>query len=253
MPSSPINQPLSSNTVPSTRNAPSVALASFVADRLLIVDDSTQICSMLVTNIIKACNVSRRPYQIIQSGPLGLVEVDSVSSESGGTPLIIYTANCPRNALPILRLSGLDHLIIISDIMMPSDTEVGLLGMLQELSNHHLSVSLIFASSERQNRYYVEDVLQSGKAHFMEKGSQAWGELPFRLVEDTKQFQYKVIVRGDFDRGRAPIEHTSSSAKASSERPSAPVPRTTQLQPALATAGTKTSLWQRLAFWKARR
>jgi hypothetical protein len=204
---------------------------------------------MLVANIIKACNINKRPYRIIQSGSSGLVEVDStfVSNGSVTNPLLIYTANCPRNALPILNLPGFDHLIIVSDIMMPSDTEVGLFGMLQELANRHLSVSLIFASSEKQNRYYVEDVLQSGKAHFMEKGGQAWGELPFRLVENTKQFEYKIIVRGDFDRGRSPAAENTHA-----ERPIAPVRPINQLQPAMAMAGTKTSLWSRLAFWKSK-
>ncbi len=224
------------------------------ADRLLIIDDSNQIRSSFIANIVKACNMHGRPYRIIQSDAKSLSETATMASPTGNLPefskpLVIYTANCPRNALPVLNLPEVQHLIIVSDIMMPSDTEVGLLGLLQVLTERHLPVSLIFASSERQNRYYVEDVLQSGKAIFTEKGGTFWGELAFSLVEHTETFQFQVIVRSDFDRayshaaGRnsgvvVPISGTVSSAslteKSSFANSTKPKPRQ---------AEAKLSLW----------
>lgn len=249
MPGSHFNQA----SVETTAYSPSIVpmdSTALAADRLLIIDDSSQISSMLVTGIIKACDLGNRPYRIVQSGPSGLIEANSgvgFHSSEGGEPrppLIIYTANSPRNALPVLRLPGLHRLIIVSDIMMPSDTEVGLIGLMQDLAARRLPVSLVFASSEKQNRYYVDEILQSGKARFIEKGSPTWGDLPFLLVQHTQRFQYKVILLADFDRAQA---RNSDSASTTSRHNSL------RLETTPVSTVAKDSLWSRLAFWKKKR
>jgi CheY-like chemotaxis protein len=248
MPGSQSNQ-ISAKVSNHSANVPAVQPSALSVDRLLIIDDSNRVSSLLVTGIIKACNLCGRPYQIIQSGPTGLIETNYASNAdsnaSSRKPLIIYTANNPRNALPVLDLAGLSRLIIISDIMMPNDTEVGLVGLMQELADRRLPVSLIFASSEKQNRYYVEEILQTGKAQFVEKGGTSWGDLPFLLTEQTDRFPYKIIMRGDYDRA-----YTRNNVEAA-PKPSAPV----RLQPVTAqgVATGKVGLWSRLAFWRSRR
>lgn len=209
---------------------------SLTADRLLIVDDSNQIRSSLVANIIKACNMCERPYRIVQVVGATLSEVAASDNVESRRPLVIYTASSPRNALAVLKLPEVQRLIIVSDIMMPGDSEVGLVGLLAALAERRLPTSLTFASSERQNRYYVAEVLQSGKASFTEKGGAAWAELPFKLVEDTARLQYQVITQADFDRA-----HTRSAARDQVVTAIVEVHKTTQRD--------QVSFWQRLAFW----
>ncbi len=227
----------------------------FTADRILIVDDSNQICSILVTNIIKACLLHGRTYRIIQSGPLGLIETNATQVPVApgcfeNKPLIIYTANCPRNALAVLNLPEVERLIIISDIMMPGDTEVGLFGLLQELAKRRLSVSLIFASSEKQNRYYVEEVLQSGKAYFMEKGGATWAQLPFLLVENSASFQYKVVVRSDYDHSIIETDNQITTTSAKSTDSAAPAKNKSRRSKVR--LEKRLGFWERIAFWRNR-
>lgn len=224
-------------------NVAGLNVASMATDRLLIVDDSNQIRSTFVANIIRACNLNNRPYRLIHSDPAGLIETTTAGDADsfGSQPLIIYTANSPRNALPVLDLPEIRRLIIVSDIMMPGDTRVGLIGLMHELARLRLPVSLLFASSERQNRYYVEEVIQSGKAHFMDKGGASWSQLPFWLAEKSQQFQYKVISQADFDRGSARSAVATAPVNAWQ-----PQDATVKASPQVAKVG----LWNRLAFWK---
>ncbi|MEI7554822.1 hypothetical protein [Candidatus Chlorohelix sp.] len=172
-------------------------------NHILIIDDSNQICSLLVSSIISQCAAVNRNVQVVQASALGLlVTMPIVFSQDDTTDVLtIYTANNPKSALPVLQLNSLSNLTIICDIMTPADTEVGLFGLLEDLTTKQVPVNLVFASSEGQNRYYVEQLIKQHKAFFVEKGSQAWLELPFALVHRRSMFQYKTIIRSDYDSG----------------------------------------------------
>ncbi len=175
------------------------------AVHILIIDDSNHICSTLVTAIVRACAESGRSCQIIQSGPFGMIEtVPMWFAPKMPDPhrFNIYIANSPRNALQVLNLPDIQHLTIICDIIMPSDTQVGLFGLLSALTSHQLPVNLLFASSEGQSREFVAELLKNRKAYFVEKGTSAWLELPYALVQRNKMFQYRVLERSDYDKGR---------------------------------------------------
>lgn len=228
-------------------------VSSNKADYLLIVDDSHQIRAALVANIIKACHMVGRPYQLMTADQLQV----AAGSEQGRL-LNIYTATSPSDALSVLSLAEVQRLIIISDIMMPRDSKVGLFGLLQDLAERRLPVHLIFASSEKQNRYYVEAVIQSGKASFTEKGGANWGQLPFWLVENTSTLDYKIILRSDFDRAYSQADGRNSGTvvttlptdthKATYSRLS--WPRRQPPRPEMEAA--RETFWDWLSFWKTK-
>jgi CheY-like chemotaxis protein len=177
---------------------------------ILIVDDSYRLCSLLVSSIVRECALSQRSCSVVQSSDLGMIETVPMhfSNSANKALLTIYTANSPRNALPVLHLAHIKKLTIICDIIMPSDTTVGLVGLLREISHLQLPVNLVFASSEGQNRAYVEQLIKYNKAFFLEKGSKAWIDIPIALVHRNQLFQYKPIVRSDYDKGRLPEEES---------------------------------------------
>jgi CheY-like chemotaxis protein len=179
---------------------------------ILVVDDSYRLCSLLVSSIVRECAMVQRSCNIVQSSELGMIETVPMqfSTNQSQASLTIYTANSPRNALPVLHLAHIKQLTIICDILMPSDTTVGLVGMLREIAHLELPVNLVFASSEGQNRVYVEQLIKQGKAYFLEKGSKAWIDIPVALVHRDQLFQYKPIVRSDYDKGRLPEEESYS-------------------------------------------
>ncbi|NWJ47874.1 MAG: hypothetical protein HXX08_18630 [Chloroflexi bacterium] len=201
-------------------------------NHILIIDDSNQICSLLVSSIISQCAAVSRNVQVVQASALGLLVTMPIVFSQDDSPdiLTIYTANNPKSALPVLQLNTLSNLTIICDIMTPADTEVGLFGLLEDLTAKQVPVNLVFASSEGQNRYYVEQLIKQHKAFFVEKGSQAWMELPFALVHRRSMFQYKTIVRSDYDSG-----FLRGSKQKAEER--------------LRTPEIKKSWWQKLFFW----
>jgi len=198
--------------------------------QVLIIDDSNHISSLLVSNIFSQCSEVNRTVHVVQSGTLGLLTTVplSFSDEPSGEVLTIYTASSPKNALPVLRLNAIHNLTIVSDIMMPADTEVGLFGLLREIAERGIQVNLVFISSEGQNRYYVQQLIDAGKAFFVEKGSDAWVQLPYALVRHSEMFQYKTVLRSDYDRG---VINASMPLK--------PV-----------SFSKKRSWWQKLAFWQ---
>ncbi|HEX2912482.1 MAG TPA: hypothetical protein VH186_16860 [Chloroflexia bacterium] len=180
---------------------------------ILIIDDSNQICSALLTGIVRSCAETGRTCNIVQAGPFGLIKTMPMTFAPGpsvSSGLTIYTANSPQHALPVLRQPYLRRLTIICDVIMPNDTEVGLLGFLRELTELNLPVNLLFASGEGQNRYYVEELINSHKAYFVEKGTSAWIDLPLALVQRSNLFKYQVIVRSDYDKGRLIKSETST-------------------------------------------
>ena len=200
--------------------------------QILIIDDSNQICSLLVSGIISKCAQIKRTANVIQSSALGMLVTIPLtfSDETTGETLTIYTANCPKNALPVIKLTRVQDLTIICDIMTPADTEVGLLGLLREITSRRTRVNLLFVSSEEQNRYYVEELIKRGKAYFVEKGSPAWVELPGALVNRNNLFNYKTIEHSDYDISASVKEQVFKKADVGTEY--------------------KQKWWERFIFWK---
>jgi hypothetical protein len=174
---------------------------------ILLIDDSSRVRSLLLAGIVTSCTASGYSCKIWQSTiEYGLVEdVHTLTAlASGGKPnntethFTIYTADSPRNALPVLKLRGLDRLTIVSDIAMPNDTEVGLVGLLETIVDTNLAVNLLFCSNDNQNRTYVAPLIERGKAYFLEKGSTSWAAMPYALVEETGRFSFKMITENDY-------------------------------------------------------
>jgi hypothetical protein len=107
----------------------------------------------------------------------------------------VYEAASARHALKWLQAGGLRRLTIISDVVMPLDTEVGLEGLLDGLREMQLAVNLLFVSGEEQNWEYVHSLLASQPAFFVVKGSDMWNRLPAAVVTEADRFRYVVLPR----------------------------------------------------------
>lgn len=234
------------------------------SEYLLVIDDSNQICSALVSGVVRACAEVGKTCQIIQSGPMGFIRampMDFSTNLTSQNDLTIYTANSCRNALPVLHLPTINRLTIICDVIMPNDRVVGLLGLLTELSMLGLPVNLLFASGEGQNRYCIEELLKNRKAYFIEKGTSAWAMLPMALVQRNDSFKYHRIVRADYDQGTlyhynqrlpnavAPVRAISPVPSPVTVVPPVAAPPPAQPQPRFKTS---TGLLSLLTFWRKR-
>jgi hypothetical protein len=179
----------------------------------LMVDDSEVVQNRFCESLAFACHKYNQAVLIIRGNKQGrfFITFDSLQPQNGVIPVeqgfnpnilskynfVLYTAYMPRLAMPIFNLPFFDKLTILSDISMPSDTEVGILGMMETLSRKRLPTNLIFASSEYQNRNIIEGLINKGKAYFVEKGTQAWENLPFALVTRANTFTYQVFIGED--------------------------------------------------------
>ena len=221
---------------------------------ILIIDDSDQICSLLVTGIIASCAQNGQTCRVVQSGPFGMIEMIPLNFASNvfdDKIVNVYTANSPRNALAVLRLTQLEQLTIICDIMLPNDTQVGLVGLLDELNRLALPVNLVFASSEGQNRTYVEQLLSSRKAFFLEKGTTFWDKLPYALVENSELFHYRRLTLPDYDSQPVLMPILSATTAVGLERPPAASGQSSKLtDPSLRELKTSTGLLKLLTFWR---
>jgi CheY-like chemotaxis protein len=180
---------------------------------ILIIDDSARLRYALADLIVAACLASGRAYRVLhgdkdgrytqsnESLNPGLLAAPPTSQASDSSKLeefAIYTAPSPKQALFIINSPLFTRLTIISDVMMPSDTEVGIVGMVEALARRQLPVNLVFASSDAQNRYLIARLVESGKAYFVVKAEGVWQELSQALVNRTNSFQYKVITPSDY-------------------------------------------------------
>ena len=199
----------SSNHSINTNNSSSnVVRSSSNHHHILLIDDSSRVRSLLLAGITTSCTAAGYSCKVWQSTlEHGLVEdvhaltalAREVKTGNSETRFTIYTADSPRNALPVLKLRGLERLTIVSDIAMPNDTEVGLVGLLETIAHSNLAVNLLFCSNENQNRTYIAPLIERGKAYFLEKGSTSWAAMPYALVEETGRFSFKVITESDYN------------------------------------------------------
>ena len=179
---------------------------------ILIVDDSARLRYALADLIVGACQTSGKPYRLFHYDKSGRFTQSHDTINAGLAPnaaippsdpnrldeFAVYTAPSPKQALFVINSPLFTRLTIICDVMMPADTEVGLVGMLEALSRRNLPVNLVFASSDAQNRYVVAKLVEAGKAYFVVKAGGVWEELSKALVHRTESFQYKIISPSDY-------------------------------------------------------
>ncbi len=180
---------------------------------ILIIDDSARMRHALADLIVSACLASGKSYRVFhcdkdgrfiptnesQNPALLSAPVGSQTNQASRLEeFAVYTAPSPKHALFVINSPLFTRLTIISDVMMPSDTEVGLVGMLEALARRNLPVNLVFASSDIQNRYLIARLVDSGKAFFMVKADGVWENLSHSLVNNTSNFQYKQITAADY-------------------------------------------------------
>ncbi len=229
------------------------------SNNILIIDDSNEICSLLVSGIISGCAETSRTCRVVQSGPFGMIETIPLNFSINVFDdkfVNVFTANSPRNALSVLNMPTIRRLTIICDIMMPNDTEVGLPGLLRELSRLRMPVNLVFATSEGQNRGYVEKLLNSHKAFFLEKGTSPWNQLPYALVEKSDLFHYHLINLQDFE--RQPVDSPElapalNGAKHKTQKPTLPeavVHNSLNEDESSRNLKSSTGLLKMLTFWR---
>ena len=177
---------------------------------ILIVDDSARLRYALADLIVAACISTGKPYRVFhcdKDGRFTQSQESLTPSSLNNIPsydptkvdeFAIYTAPSPKHALFVINSPLFTKLTIICDVMMPSDTEVGLVGMLSAIARRKLPVNLVFASSDAQNRYVVAKLVDSGAAYFVIKAGGVWEELSRALVQRTDSFQFKVITSADY-------------------------------------------------------
>jgi CheY-like chemotaxis protein len=178
---------------------------------ILIVDDSQRLRFALADLIVAACVQSGKGYRVFHADKDGKYTQSSESIASAVTTtevngqtvqkleeFAIYTAPSPKHALFVINSPLFTQLTIISDVMMPADTQVGLIGMLENIARRNLSVNLLFASSDAQNRVVIARLVESGKAYFAVKASGLWEQIAHALVFRTDSLSFKKITPADF-------------------------------------------------------
>jgi CheY-like chemotaxis protein len=180
---------------------------------ILIIDDSARLRYALADLIVAACLATGKSYRVFHGDKDGRFTQSNESLNPGmlavppatqaADPLkldefAVYTAPSPKQALFVINSPLFTRLTIICDVMMPSDTEVGIVGMLEALARRNLPVNLVFASSDAQNRQLIARLVDSGKAYFVVKADRMWQDLSQALVNRTDSFQYKNIAPSDY-------------------------------------------------------
>lgn len=173
---------------------------------ILIIDDNVTIRSLLARHIMLSCNNRERSCAIYRLGERAMPSLTynsdpnyyADSEEEIFSDFTIYEAGSPRHALAWLQQSNVKQLTIISDVMMPVDTEVGLPGLLNGLHELQVGVNLVFMSSEPQNLSEVQYLLNDQRAFFLIKGSDSWSRLPEALIAGAERFSYRVLPRRDY-------------------------------------------------------
>lgn len=180
---------------------------------ILIIDDSARLRQNLAELIVSNCLAAGNIYRVFHSdkdgkftqsnempNPAMLVLGDSgPAAPNDLDEFVIYTAPSPKQALFVINSPLFTKLTIISDVMMPADTEVGLIGMLEAIARRSLPVNLVFASTDAQNIFVVAKLVEAGKAYFVVKQGSAWEDLSRALVRRTGSFRFKTITSLDFE------------------------------------------------------
>ncbi|HEX2912705.1 MAG TPA: hypothetical protein VH186_18005 [Chloroflexia bacterium] len=177
---------------------------------ILIIDDSARLRLALADMIAGNCLAAGKPYRVFHCDKDGkfvpgsentcpVLKTGPVTNDPARLDeFAVYTAPSPKHALFVINSPIFTQLTIISDVMMPADTEVGLIGMLDAIAKRNLLVNLVFASSDAQNRFVVQKLVESNKAYFVVKSAKVWEELSQALVHRTASFQFKRINGADY-------------------------------------------------------
>jgi hypothetical protein len=180
---------------------------------ILIIDDSARLRQTLADLIVANCLATGKIFKVFHSDKdgkftqsnevpsPGMLLLDGLSRMESSVidEFTIYTAPSPRQALFVINSPVFSRLTIISDVMMPADTEVGLIGMLEAIARRNLPVNLVFASSDSQNSFVVAKLVETGKAYFLVKQGSAWEDLSRALVQRADGFRFKTITSLDFE------------------------------------------------------
>lgn len=170
---------------------------------ILIIDDNGQLRSLLARHVMLSCSNRKASCAIYRIGERSDPQMTFFNnpldpdqqepSEKSPADFKIYEAASPRHALFWLSRAKLKQLIVVSDVMMPVDTEVGLPGLLSGLNQLEVAVSIIFISSEPQSKKHVLTLMNGQQAYFLVKGSEAYNQLPDALIKGANRFAYKVL------------------------------------------------------------
>ncbi len=169
---------------------------------ILIIDDNVQLRSLLARHILLNCSNQQLSCAIYHLGERAEprlnyynnpVEPTEYEPQDKLPDFSVYEAGSPRHALQWIKNYGIQRLTIISDVMMPVDTEVGLPGLLTGLNQLKVAVNLVFMSSESQNIEQVQILLNDHRAYFLIKGSEAWSRLPEALVRGADRFNFHLL------------------------------------------------------------
>ncbi|MBN9391029.1 MAG: hypothetical protein J0I20_23575 [Chloroflexi bacterium] len=180
---------------------------------ILIIDDSARLRQTLADLIVANCLASGKIFKVFHSDKdgkftqsnevptPGMLLLDGLSPMESSVidEFTVYTAPSPRQALFVINSPVFSRLTIISDVMMPADSEVGLIGMLEAIARRKLPVNLLFASSDAQNFQVVAKLVETGKAYFLVKQGSVWEDLSKALVQRAESFQFKTITSLDFE------------------------------------------------------
>jgi CheY-like chemotaxis protein len=169
-------------------------------NHILIIDDNPQLRSLFARHILIASSDKNRScalYHVTEKAQARLTffEPHLTLASNPELDFAVYEANSPRQALNWLRQVSFKRLVIVSDVMMPIDTEVGLDGLLDGLAQLYLEVSMLFVSSEPQSKSLVKALMAPQQAYFVIKGSDNWSKLPAALVQNMDSMPYRLVQR----------------------------------------------------------
>jgi len=200
---------------------------------ILLIDDSGPLRSSLARQIMLSCTTHKYSCALFRLGERSeptLTYFDNPDkrpvdpNEVVVPDFAVYEASSPRHALSWIQHTQVNYLTIISDVLMPIDTEVGLAGLINELNRMQVSVNLLFASSEPQSRMYIQPLIAEKQAYFLVKGTDEWNRLPDALVQGAGRFIYKIPARQNEavfgpQFGRPPLPPRATAAPPTPIRP----------------------------------
>lgn len=176
-------------------------------NRILLLDDSVRLTSMMARYILLTCSDYGRSCALYHLGPaaqprLTYYESGSASGKRNNRNSLdfaVFVAATPRHALLWLEETRPVTLTLVTDVLLQGDTQIGMVGVVDRLCELEIPTQLIFISGDGQNQALVKPLLDQRRASFVVKGSQEWSFLPRRLAENASRSNYHIIRDYDYE------------------------------------------------------
>jgi hypothetical protein len=175
---------------------------------VLLLDDNVRLSSMIARYILLSCREFGRSCALYHLGQAGQPKLTYYTSGQDGErrrassspnlEFAAFVAATPRHAIAWLEKARPRGLMIVADVRLQGDIDLGLLDMLDMLEDMQMPVYFIWVSNDAQNQLYVRPLIEQRKGAFVTKDSPEWSALPRRLVENATRITYSPVKEADY-------------------------------------------------------